>query len=423
VRFINDANRFQCTSVLVASTLVLLIGSAAMAIDISVAAGPEGIAAGPVSFSPETSLEPSRAYTLVFGEGQFAAQTDADGKLYWWTEKLAPNQTVSGKLQPARTEPRVKVEKQGDEQIEIKLDRELFTTLNFKKNEPRIYLYPVVGPTGVGVTRDFVMRDNPVEKDNDRQDHHHHRSLWTAWGDVRVGDLAKKGYDFWAEGKDRSLPRQVLTKVIRMESGPVFGQIEAEVEWRNPEGQRLFTENRTYTFFAGDKDQRVIDAKIAFKFNDMDVKFADTKEGGLLALRLAVTMDEVGTKTPKELRGQMTNSRGGVGAKECWGKPAEWCDYVGPLGGQTVGVAVFDHPKNLRHPTTWHIRDYGLYTANPFGLKDFTGDKSQDGSQVWKKGESAEFQYRVVIHKGDTKAAEIADQWQDYKSPPKVNLK
>jgi hypothetical protein len=155
----------------------------------------------------------------------------------------------------------------------------------------------------------------------------------------------------------------------------------------------------------------------------MDVKFSNTKEGGILALRLAVTMDEKGVKTPKPLHGRMTNSEGGVGAKECWGKAAEWCDYVGPLDGQTVGVAVFDNPSNFRHPTRWHIRDYGLYTANPFGLADFVGDKSKDGSHLFKKGESVEFKYRVVIHKADTKAAHIAKQWSLYGSPPKVSSK
>jgi len=35
--------------------------------------------------------------------------------------------------------------------------------------------------------------------------------------------------------------------------------------------------------------------------------------------------------------------------------------------GKTVGIAVFDHPSNPRHPTTWHVRDYGLFAANPLG--------------------------------------------------------
>jgi hypothetical protein len=136
------------------------------------------------------------------------------------------------------------------------------------------------------------------------------------------------------------------------------------------------------------------------------VKFGQTKEGGIVALRLAVTMDEVGVKKPVELHGRMINSTGATGMAACWSKPAEWCDYDGPVEGQTVGVAVFDNPGNLRHPTTWHIRDYGLYTANPF----MPTEKDKDNSYTWKKGESAEFNYRVLIHKGDTNAARIPDQ-------------
>jgi len=398
-----------------------LIGITAASAESIVVRTGDGIPAGPISFKPAKALK-AGDYTLTAGGRQIAAQASADGQLYWWTGGLEKGQTLTYQLAPAQVEPRVQVRKSSDEQIDVTIDGKPFTTLNFKKDEPKVYLYPVIGPTGVGVTRDFIMRENEVEKENKRQDHPHHRSLWTAHGDVRVGDFNKKGYDFWAEPKNRPVPKQVLTRVVQLESGSVFGRIVAEIEWRTPEGQRLFTEVRTYTFFPGDADQRVIDVQNVFKFDDMDVKFADTKEGGIVAIRLAVTMDEVGTKTPRDVRGRMTNSRGGVGAGECWGRPAEWCDYVGPLGDDTVGVAVLDHPKNLRHPTTWHIRDYGLYTANPFGLHDFPDGKDRDGSVVWKKGENAEFNYRIIIHKGDTAAARIADQWQVYKQQPNITL-
>jgi hypothetical protein len=421
VQFFNNGKSLQAAFVCVALTGILLFGNAhAWATEVTIAAGKEGIPAGPICTASDKPLDANRAYTLTANGRSIPAQTDADGRLLWWTDALQPEQSVRYDLQPADAQARVKLSRQ-DEQIEVTIDGKLFTSLHFKKSEPKVYLYPVVGPTGVGVTRDFPMRDNPVEKDNKRQDHPHQRSFWTAWGDVRIGDFKEKGYDFWAERSGG--PRQVLTRVARIQSGPVFGEVEAEIEWRNPEGQRLLTEHRTYRFFAGDADQRVIDQKNVFKCNDMDVMFADTKEGGIFSIRLAVTMDELGTKTPSDVRGRMFNSKGGSGAKEVWGKPAEWCDYVGPLEGRTVGVAVFDHPENLHHPTTWHIRDYGLFTANPFGLRDFTGDKDKDGSQVWKKGESGEFKYRAVLHKGDTKTARIADQWKVYDSPPNISVK
>lgn len=421
MRFFKNDKSLRGAIQFVALIGVFLFGSAcASGAQVVLATGENGIPAGPICTLPDGELDANRTYVLAANDARVPAQTDADGRLYWWTEALPPNQSIRYTLRAGTLPPRVTLARQ-DERIEVTIDGKPFTSLRFKKDEPKVYLYPVIGPTGVGVTRDFPMRDNPVEKDNKRQDHHHHRSFWTAWGDVRIGDFKEKGYDFWAERDE--CPRQVLTRVIRMGGGPVFGEVEAEIEWRNFEGRRILTEVRTYTFFAGDADQRIIDQKNVFRFDDMDVMFADTKEGGICSIRLAVTMDEKGTTTPSTLRGQMTNSKGGVGAKECWGKSAEWCDYVGPLAGQTVGVAVLDHPENLQHPTHWHIRDYGLYTANPFGLRDFTRDKSKDGSRVWKKGESCEFKYRAIIHKGDTSTARIADQWKVYENPPKISLK
>jgi len=38
--------------------------------------------------------------------------------------------------------------------------------------------------------------------------------------------------------------------------------------------------------------------------------------------------------------------------------------------GETLGVAIFNHPPSFRHPTSWHARTYGLFTANCFGSLD-----------------------------------------------------
>ena len=80
--------------------------------------------------------------------------------------------------------------------------------------------------------------------------------------------------------------------------------------------------------------------------------------------------------------GRMVNAEGKETEKNVWGKQSPWVDYYGPVAGKTVGVAIFDNPGNPRHPTYWHSRAYGLFAANPFGLHDFTGDKSKDGSMT-----------------------------------------
>jgi hypothetical protein len=65
-----------------------------------------------------------------------------------------------------------------------------------------------------------------------------------------------------------------------------------------------------------------------------------------------------------------TNS---IGKKndQTWGKRSNWVDYFAKKDGKVYGIAIFDHPKNPRHPTWWHVRSYALFAANPFGQHDF----------------------------------------------------
>jgi hypothetical protein len=107
---------------------------------------------------------------------------------------------------------------------------------------------------------------------------------------------------------------------------------------------------------------------------------------------------------------------------QAWGKPAEWVDYVGKVEGRTVGVAIFDHPSSFRHPTTWHVRDYGLFAANPFGLRDFTGKKDVDGSYRLDPGQSMSFFYRVFLHPGDTGEARVKAAYEAFVHPPAVKV-
>jgi hypothetical protein len=68
--------------------------------------------------------------------------------------------------------------------------------------------------------------------------------------------------------------------------------------------------------------------------------------------------------------------------------------------GKPLGVTMMDSPFNPRHPTYWHARNYGLNSANPFGVRDFTGDKSKDGSLTVPEGGKTVFRYRVAVHNG-----------------------
>jgi VCBS repeat-containing protein len=118
-------------------------------------------------------------------------------------------------------------------------------------------------------------------------------------------------------------------------------------------------------------------------------------------------------KITSQLGGTVLNANGDKDG-DAWGKAAPWVDYVGPVKDNTVGIAIMNHPSSFRFPTYWHVRTYGLFTANPFGLHHFKGDNNIDGSHTLAKGETMTLRYRVYIHKGTTQEAEIAKQFKIY---------
>jgi hypothetical protein len=166
--------------------------------------------------------------------------------------------------------------------------------------------------------------------------------------------------------------------------------------------------------FYNEPKTRTIDFDITLTAREK-VTFGDTKEG-TFALRLASALEEprAGAPAPPPPTGHIVDSQGREGEKQVWGKRADWADFSGVVDGESLGIAIFDHPSNPRHPTWWHARSYGLFAANIFGLHDFENDKSKDGSLTLAPGETLRFRYRVVIHPGDVQGAHVARLYKDY---------
>ena len=110
--------------------------------------------------------------------------------------------------------------------------------------------------------------------------------------------------------------------------------------------------------------------------------------------------------------GKILNSSGDKD-KAAWGKRADWVDFFGPVDGKTAGVAILNHPDSFRYPTPWHARTYGLFTANPFALKEVAGEEDR-GDFKLKKDKVILLKHRVIFHEGDTQTADIAQAWKDY---------
>lgn len=282
-------------------------------------------------------------------------------------------------------------------ELQIQINGKLFTEYRTDRHVP--CLYPLMSPDGTHLTRQF-----PFQQDiaGEQSDHPHHIGFWFAHGSVN-------GYDFWHGRKGEKI---VTTRLHHTPPEEVPGGARisflAALDWI-AEDKVVLREERTYTITQRGTD-RIIDVSCRLKATEGDVIFGDTKEGSF-ALRVAPTMRLKG----EIAQGGITNSNGNQGA-DSWGKRAKWVAYYGPdsTGTPTV-AAIFDHPNNLRHPTWWHARDYGLLTANPFGARAYGGKASgQFDDYQLKQGEVLTLQYRLLLHQGELGTAQLDERWSDF---------
>ncbi len=278
--------------------------------------------------------------------------------------------------------------------VDFAINGEPFTTYVIKPDVARPYCYPVRGPGGLEVTN------------LGPSDHVHHKSMYVAQGEVN-------GCDNWSEGEGHA--RTVNMGVTVLGQGPVLGSILATGDWVSSRGQKLMQELTRITVYNAGPDARIMDWDITWYAAYQGVHVGDTKEAGTISVRVAESMEE-------RHGGCIANAYGAKTEAECWGKRAPWVDYYGTVADELLGLAIFDHPSNFRHPTYWHVRSYGLFTANEWGIHDFTDDWSQRGDHTIPKGWHLSFSFRVYIHRGDTKTAEVGARYLDYAYPPTVTI-
>jgi hypothetical protein len=247
-----------------------------------------------------------------------------------------------------------------------------------------------------------VTRNYPVEKiPGESTDHIWHHGIWYGHGDIN-------GVDFWREftgnptedAKFRlPIGRFVLKGKPQLKTSGSAGTITADFDLVRPDKTSLGTVRQVFTIRRSGSDN-LIDAVITISADrGIALKMGDTEEGSF-GLRFA---DEF-----REDRGAiLTNSDGLKGTAKIWGKRARWVDYSTSIKGEQLGVSIFDHPQNPKHPTYWHARGYGLCGVNPFGEHDFHNDKTRDGSVTIPAGKNLVFRYRVVVHTGHGDASNI----------------
>jgi hypothetical protein len=279
-----------------------------------------------------------------------------------------------------------------DRGVTVKIDGQLFTEYLIQSGVKPI-LWPIIGPTGKPMTRSWPMDKSAGDK---TYDHPHQRSLWFDHGSVN-------GVSFWEEtAKAGSIRHREFVEV----RGGDDARIVTRNDWITPTHNKLCEDERMFRFHLNG-DQRLIDFHVTVIASEGQLTFGDTKEGSF-GIRVPDSMTVDANKG-----GRIVTSEG-LTDKDAWGQPAAWVDYHGPVAGETVGIAILDHPQSFRFPNRWHVRPYGLFAVNPFGKKEFEATSGSGGPYSLDKGQTLSLDYRVILHRGDEKDARIAEAFAAY---------
>ena len=340
--------------------------------------------------------------------GQVEKGRDGKNRLVFMPGDIEPGSELKFSAKKTYDAPgSVSLSDTGKGSVDISVRGKLFATYNYStENIVRPFIFPVFGPGNKSILRTPPLPGNP-----EKVDHRHHRGIWVSHGDIN-------GINNWSEEEGHGY---TIHKDFReMTSGPVFARIHTLNDWvrfiergdvRHP--IKLMEEERIITVYDLPEDSRIIDHRIILRATEGEAVFRDTKESGLLSIRVNPSMEE-------RKGGLMANSNGGRGEDECWGQRASWCDYSGQVDGVKCGIAVFDQPSNLRYPTWWHIRSYGLFTANFFGMADFTGNKKRSGTYILPAYGELDIEYRIYIHGGSAEEGRVSERYLNFAYPPKV---
>lgn len=252
------------------------------------------------------------------------------------------------------------------------------------------FLYPLRAVDGTELSRGW-----PVEKRvGDSEDHGWHRGMW--WGHGIIN-----GEDYWREKKGASgFIRTSQARGRKQGDGFEFRGVH-RLETRA--GESMAGLETVWTL--RDRDgERWIDFSMTLR-GQSALRFGDSDDGGT-GIRLREEF--------REDRGaKLTNAEGLRGAKGIWGKASPWTHYEAEVNGKPYGVAMLSHPSNLRHPSGWHARNYGLNSANPFAASSFAGEKGGErGAYELAAGTALRLRYRVILHAG---ALDVAARYEGFR--------
>ncbi len=245
---------------------------------------------------------------------------------------------------------------------------------------PRPYFFPLIGPSGLPLTR----MGHPGAANHD-----HHRSIWFAHHKVL-------GIDFWSDNTEALIRQE---EWIAYEDGDVDARMACRLRWYDGHDPQALIEQHVIVSLSPDDGKGVL-----FEIQTSLVSMAESLElgatnFGLLAVRVANSISAVFGD------GMLTGGSGETTEANLFGKASGWIDYSGTIDKETVeGITYFDHPDNLSYPSKWHVRDDGWMGASI----------CRDAPVMLHHDTPTTFRYLLHAHAGPVdlnRASKVAEQF------------
>jgi type 1 glutamine amidotransferase len=254
--------------------------------------------------------------------------------------------------------------------------------------QPKVYFHPLSTVDGEVLTV------------TEPADHPWHHGLWSSWKFIN-------GVNYWEENPKTHVSDGTteLTGVVFKPAENFGAKIEVSLSYHLPGEASLMTERRLLSITPPDAEGAYrIDWESEFTVGNAPVNLGRTplpnEEGGKdyggyagLSARLLLKPDGWSILT----------SEGPGKAPEFHGKTARWMDF----SSTGAGIAICDHPSNLRSPSPWYVHD-----QKPMSY--FSPAVLYREPLVLAAGQSLKLKYRVLVHSKAMTAAQLDADFKNF---------
>lgn len=276
--------------------------------------------------------------------------------------------------------PRCEVVPLPDHQASFRVDGRERLRWHFGPLYPRPFFYPLVGPSGLSLTR----MGHPGAPNHD-----HHRSIWFAHEKVL-------GINFWSDATKAVIRQQQWLCYQDGEDECAMAVLLGWFDGHDP--KELLRQELVVAVRPGPRDGLRVEVQATFRPTADALEFGKTNFG-FLAVRVAKSISE------HFGGGVLTNGNGKEHEAAIFGKPATWMDCSGPVTKDVIeGITYIDHPSNPGHPVAWHVREDGWMGAAP----------CLGGPLTATRKDPLRLRYLLDAHAGKVDAKSANDLFDDF---------